>query len=107
MRSNLPIPPSERLREFYARPDVKRVAEHYGDWTRSPQGEQTTMRLTLAAMGFLGGNITRKKYRSLIALEAKVTNLPLGDIQIMALTAVETFRAMWAAGQPHLSIRTK
>lgn len=99
--TDLPFPDrgklyAERLTRFQQRPEVRRAAEQYADWSRSSAGIMINFQLSYLAMARVAGKLSRAFYRNALDKLAKGSGVPLDDFRILARCMLELVRCALA-----------
>lgn len=88
---------AERLARFQQRPEVRRTAEQYADWSQSAAGNMVNTQLSYLAMARMAGKLTRATHRNALDKLAKGSGIPLDDFRILARCVLELVRCALAA----------
>lgn len=91
---------AERFARFRDRPDAKRVAAQYAEWSRSDAGMPVMIQLCGSIWLLVGGKLSRPHFKAQLRQIAKAARVPIDDIKIMAKGIEEMIRcSLYGSGQ--------
>lgn len=80
---------AQRFARFQQRPDVKRVANRYVDWSETSAGIFINLQLSHLAMARAAGKLSRPSYRKAVRDLAAASGIPAEDFRILARCTLE------------------